>query len=106
MTVGHVRAKVKGKGEAKIKDRQKSRTGEKRAFRQRFLAAKAPLPQPAAGIPKRRHRPQRADYSFREPGSERFFGDFLLRTATNSCPAGGTATTPLRMISSAESFLP
>src|SRR5207245_4132824 len=45
------------------------------------------------------------DYSLSEAGSERFLGDFLLRTPINSCAAGGTATAPLRTIFSASSFL-
>jgi hypothetical protein len=45
------------------------------------------------------------DYSLSEAGSERFLGDFLLRTPISSCAAGGTATAPLRTISSASSFL-
>src|SRR6516164_76682 len=100
------------KRKSRAKDRQRPRTGKDQGQERNgppgraFSRAKARVPQPADRIPKQRRGPQRADYSFREPGSERFFGDFLLRTATNSCPAGGTATAPLRMISSAESFLP
>src|SRR5690242_8109064 len=45
-------------------------------------------------------------YSFNEAGSERFFGDFLLRTAISSWAEGGTATAPLRTTSIASTFLP
>src|ERR1700757_4901046 len=45
-------------------------------------------------------------YSFSDPGSERFFGDFLLRTEISSWAEGGTATAPLRTMSTASIFLP
>src|SRR5438477_4185855 len=41
------------------------------------------------------------NYSLRELGSDRFFGDFLFRKAIISCPEGGTAAAPLRTICSA-----
>src|SRR5271155_1105925 len=47
-----------------------------------------------------------SNYSLRELGSDRFFGDLLFSVVTSLRAAGGTATAPLKMICSASSFLP
>jgi hypothetical protein len=46
------------------------------------------------------------DYSFRDAGSDSFFGDFLSHKETSSRPEAGTPTLPSRTISLAVRFRP
>jgi hypothetical protein len=55
---------------------------------------------------KGRGAPERGRNYFKDSGSERFLGDFLLSKETSSCPDGGTGTAPSRIICFAVSFFP
>ena len=46
------------------------------------------------------------DRYFNELGSDKFLGLFLFKYTTIFCADGGTGTAPLKMISSAVTFLP